>query len=494
VTAEDVQHAAEAYLKSSNMTIAEFIPDSKPDRSEIPAKRDLAAMLKDYKGDAAMAQGEAFDPSPANVESRVQRSRLASGMKLSLLPKQTRGNTVNATIRLHFGTLDRLKGLDIPSGLAMQTLIRGTQNKNRQQIQDELDRLQARVNIGGGATGVTATIETTKNNLPAVMRLVAEVLREPSFPETELEQTRKLILTSIQNAISEPQVLASLELQRTLYPHPKGDIRATMTLQEEIDDMQKVTIDEVRKFYRDFAGGSNAEMSVVGDFDIQAVRSLAAELFGSWRSPGPYERVTDPYQKIPAVNRSIETPDKQNAMFVAGIRLNLSSNDADYPALVLANYMLGGGFLNSRLATRIRQKDGLSYGISSGLTAATKEKNGSFRIQAIAAPQNIDKVEAATKEELEKAIKDGFTAEEVTAAKAGWLQSQNVNRSGDGALAAMLSVRDFDDVTMTWDADLEKKVSALTPQPILDALRRHLDLTALSIIKGGDFKKAASAK
>jgi zinc protease len=162
--------------------------------------------------------------------------------------------------------------------------------------------------------------------------------------------------------------------------------------------------------------------------------------------------------------------------------------------MVLANYMLGGGFLNSRLATRIRQKDGLSYGISSGLTAASKEKNGSFRIQAIAAPQNIDKVEAATKEELEKAIKDGFTAEEVTAAKAGWLQSQNVNRSSDGALASLVSARDFDDVTMTWDADLEKKVSALTPQQILDALRRHLDLTALSIIKAGDFKKTATAK
>jgi zinc protease len=419
---------------------------------------------------------------------------LSSGMKLSLLPKQTRGNTVSATIRLHFGTLDRLKNLDVPSGLAMQTLIRGTQKKNRQQIQDEFDRLQARVNIGGGGTGLTATIETTKNNLPGVLRLVAEVLREPSFPEAEFEQIRKLTLTSIQNALSEPQVLASVELQRTLYPHPKGDIRAAMTLQEEIDEVQKATVDEARKFYRDFVGASNAEVVVVGDFDSQAMRSLVEELFGAWRSPGPFERVTDPYQKIAAVNKSIETPDKQNAMFAAGIRLNLSNNDADYPAMVLANYMLGGGFLNSRLAVRIRQKDGLSYGISSGLTAASKEKNGSFRINAIAAPQNIEKVEAAAKDELEKALKDGFTAEEVTAAKAGWLQAQNVNRSGDGPLAGMLGARDFDDVTMTWDADLERKVSALTPQQILDSMRRHLDLSALSIIKAGDFKKAATAK
>ena len=104
-----------------------------------------------------MAQGEAFDPSPANIETRVQRTKLPSGMKLSLLPKQTRGNTVSATIRLHFGTLARLNGQDATGTIAMQLLMRGTQKKNRQQIQDEFDRLKARVSVGGGATTAAAT-------------------------------------------------------------------------------------------------------------------------------------------------------------------------------------------------------------------------------------------------------------------------------------------------------------------------------------------------
>ena len=142
-------------------------------------------------------------------------------------------------------------------------------------------------------------------------------------------------------------------------------------------------------------GASNAELSVVGDFDAEEIGRLAGELFGAWKSPGSFEKVTDPYRKIEPVNRSIETPDKQNAMFVAGLRLDLSNTDADYPALVLANYMLGGGFLNSRLATRIRQKEGLSYGISSSLSAASKVNDGSFLVNAIAAPQNVAKVEAA---------------------------------------------------------------------------------------------------
>jgi zinc protease len=271
-------------------------------------------------------------------------------------------------------------------------------------------------------------------------------------------------------------------------------VRSTDTPQEAIEKVQKATLDDARKFYREFVGASDAELSVVGDFDAPEITRLAGELFGTWKSPGSFEKVTDTYQKIAPVSRSIETPDKQNAMFVAGLRLNLSNTDADYPALVLANYMLGGGFLNSRLATRIRQKEGLSYGISSNLSAASKEKNGTFMVNAIAAPQNVAKVEAAVKEELEKAVKDGFTAEEVAAAKSGWLQSRKVARSADNALAGTLAAHDFDEVTMRFDADLENRVGALTPQQIQDALKRHLDMQALSIVKAGDFKKAAAAQ
>ncbi|HLX44767.1 MAG TPA: insulinase family protein, partial [Bryobacteraceae bacterium] len=210
-------------------------------------------------------------------------------------------------------------------------------------------------------------------------------------------------------------------------------------------------------------------------------------------TPAPYQRVTDPYRKLDVVNRSIETPDKENAWFMAGIRLNIMNNDPDYPALVLGNYILGGGFLNSRLAVRIRQKEGLSYGVGSNVTASSLEKDGSFRVYAIAAPQNVAKVEAACKEEIEKAIKDGFTAEEIAAAKSGWLQSRQVDRADDDALSRTLATRDFEERNMSWDADLEKKVAALTAQQIQEAFKRHLDLTQLTIIKGGDFKKALSA-
>jgi len=491
VTPQDVQRVAAAYLKPSNQTIGEFIPDPKPDRAEIPAKTDVAAVLKDYKGEVAMTAGEAFDPSPKNIESRLQRYTLPSGMKVSLLEKKTRGASVHAVISLHFGDLESLAGKDTAAGLAGATLIRGTAHKNRQQIQDEIDKLKAQLGVNGGTTSANVSIETTHENLPAVLRLAGEILKEATLPESEFEQIRKQQLTQLDFAKTEPQTLAFTEIGRTMYPYPKGDVRATLSIPEEIEEVKSVKLEDAKAFYKQFYGASNGELAVVGDFDPAEVKKEVATLFGEWKSPAKYERIKYGFQKIVPVNQTIETPDKQNAVFIAAQRLHISDKDPEYPALVMGNYMLGGGFLNSRLATRIRVKDGLSYGVGSSLSAKSHEEDGEFQAFAIAAPQNVAKVEAAFTEEMKRALDGGFTQKELDDDRTGWLQGQQVNRSEDNSLVRMLTNRDYDGRTMAWDEELEKKIAALTPDDIGKAVRRTIDLTQVSIVKAGDFKKAA---
>ena len=112
-------------------------------------------------------------------------------MKVTLLTKKTRGASVHAVVRLHFGDVESLKNQDIPAILAGRLLMRGTSSKNRQQIQDEIDRVKAQINIAGSATGANATVETTRENLPAALRLVAEMFKDSVFPENEFEEVRK---------------------------------------------------------------------------------------------------------------------------------------------------------------------------------------------------------------------------------------------------------------------------------------------------------------
>ena len=487
----DVQRVATYYTKAANRTVGVFIPVEQPDRAEIPAAPDLVSTFKDFKGNAAVSAGEVFDASPANIESRLRRVTLPGGMKIVLLPKQTRGDTVSAVIRLSFGDDKSLAGQSTVAQMAGQLLMRGTTIHTRQQLQDELDRLKARMFVGGGATGVTANIETIAANLPAVLALAAEVLRQPAFSPVEFDTLRQQALASIENQKTEPQAIIPRAFQQHLTPYPKGDVRYIPTIDEEAEALRSLTIDQVKQFHSSFYGASNAELGVVGDFDPEAIMKTASTAMGSWKSPKPFTQVKNPYRRIEPVSQVFETPDKANAIFMAGTRINISDDHPDYPSLVFANYLLGQG-INSRLFARIRGKEGLSYGVGSSFSVGPEEDNATFVANAISAPENASKVEASFRDELATILRDGFSDAEITAGKASWLQGQQLNRDQNAALASRLVTQLHFGRTMTWDAEMEKKVQALTSQQVSAAMRRHIDIAAMTFMKGGDFKKAAA--
>jgi zinc protease len=491
VTPEDVKRVATNYLKSSNRTVGQFIPTAKPERAEIPnvSGDELAGMLKDYKGNAAISAGEAFDPSPANIENRTTRAAIG-GLKVAFLTKENRGDSVIANITLQFGDEKSLMNRSTAAGFVGQLLQRGTMKRTRQQIQDELDRLKARVFIGGGAANAVASIETTRANLPAVIRLVGEILREPAFPNNEFETLKQQTLTGLESQRSEPTSVAFNFLSQHFNIYPKGHPNYSKTLDEQIADVKSLTLDDVKAFYKDFYGASNGQMTIVGDFDRKEVAAAATEVFGNWKSPRPFLRIKNEYRDVAAVNKSLETPDKSNAFFVVRLNLKLRDDNPEYPALILGNYILGGSGLNSRIFDRLRGKEGLSYGAGSSLFANSLDETGSFLATAIYAPENVGRLEAAFNEEIARLLKDGLTAEEITAAKQGWTQARQVSRAQDRELSSRLNSYLYLDRTLAWDTELERKVQALTPEQVNAAMRKYLTPDKFTIIKAGDFAKA----
>ncbi len=484
----DVQKAAEKYFIQSNRTSGIFIPDKNPIRAEIPNSPDVAAMVKDYKGAPAVAQGESFDPSPANIDKRTARGSLG-GIKIAFLEKKTRGNQVTLLLQLHFGNEKSLQNKEVAAGLAGQMLMRGTAKHTRQQLKDAFDKMKAQVMVMGGVDSVMARITTTKENLKPAIDLVSEVLREPSFPQDEFDKLKQEELAQLESNKSEPQALAMVSLQKHLSPYPKGDPRYAMSIDEQIEETKAVTLDDAKSFYKEFYGASNGELSVIGDFDSESTQNQVKTLFGDWKSPKPYARVVNSYSNIKPFTNVIETPDKTNTMWVSGMLLKLTDTDADFPAMVLGNFILGQG-MNSHLFARIRDKEGLSYGVGSAMQSTPKEDVSKFFAYAICNPQNAPKVEASFKDELKKIIDQGYTAAEVEAAKKSWAQGRQVSRANDGELIGRLTNGLYFGRTLAFDAEMEAKVKALTPEQIQAAMKKLLDLDGLSYVRAGDFKKA----
>ncbi len=490
VTPAEVARVAKTYFVPSNRTVASFIPETEPLRAEIPPAPAIETLVANYKGDDVVAAGEAIDPSPAALEARIQRAKWPGGLNVALLPKQTRGAVVRAELTLRFGDPEQLRGKRATSMAAGTLLIRGTVNRSRQQIADELTRLKARMFTAGGVGSVTLTLETVRANLPAVLALAAEVLREPAFASVEFERYQQQQIAAYEAQRGDPQTLAGLQLQRHFRPLPADNPRAVLLPDEAIAGLRAVTVEDVKTFWREVAGASNGEFVVVGDFDAAAVQQLGQQLFGSWKSPRPYRSLPREAVKAEPVNELILTPDKANAYFTAGLQIAVTDAHADYPALALAGYMLGGHSA-SRLYLRIRGKDGLSYGPSASFTVAPRERLGTFTASAIANPPNIPKVELAFREEMERVLKDGFAADEVERARNGWLQSRQLQRSRDETLLSTLQSQARYGRTMQFIADLDRKVGELTAAQVTEALRRHFDLAQVSVFKAGDFKKGA---
>ncbi|MGE0876879.1 MAG: M16 family metallopeptidase, partial [Burkholderiales bacterium] len=483
VSVADVQRVAAQYLKPDNRVLGTFVPTAQPDRAEIPATPDVAAAVAAYKGSAAAQQGEVFDPTPQNIEARLVRRTLANGIRVALLPKKTRGATVIVNMSLHWGDEASKQGRSTACSLAGSMLMRGTQKRSRSELRDAFDRLKANTSISLDG----AAVETRRDSLADTLRLVAEVLREPAFPESEFEELRRAQISGAESRRSDPGAIAGENLSRHLNPYPRGHWLYSHTLEEQIDELKRVTREDAMRCHRELVGATGADFAAVGDFDAGELMRLVEDLFGDWKNPVPYQRVRARHFEQPALERELRTPDKANAVLRAGVSVRMRDDHPDFPALVLGNYLLGGTSAG-RIPQRVREKEGLSYSTYSSFSANPQDETGLFSMASIFAPSNKGRVEAALREELSRALAKGFSAEEVETAKQGFLESRRVARAQDRSLAWRLDMYLFLDRTFAWDIEFEKRIAALTPRDIHEAMKRHIDLARLSVVKAGDFR------
>lgn len=502
VTVDDLVRVAKAYFKPSNRTVGVFIPSEMPDRTVVPETPDLESLLKDLKSEKLVSQGEAFEPTPANIEGRLIRAKLSNGLRMVVLPRKTAGDNIMAALDLRFGDEISLSGKNAAAQMVASLLMRGTRSKTRQQLQDAIDKLNARISVGGGAGGgrgpaggfasissIGASVEAKKENFYSALRLAVEILREPAFPESEFDQIRRQRLAALDSMRTEPGALASIVLARRMSPFADGHPLYSRTLEEQAEEWRKLTLGDVKKYYSEFYGASTGELAVLGPVDTAELSKIAGDLFGAWNSLTKFTRIVAPYKPVDGFNEKLETPDKENAQFEVAMRLRVNDESPEYPALLLANYMFGGT-ISSRMPNRIRNMEGLSYGASSRIGIPSYGESASFAATISSNPANTPKVEASFTDEIRKSLKEGFTQAELDAAKKAYLDLLKVSRSQDGSLLRLIATREERGRTMKWDEDMEAKLKAVTRDQVNAAWRKHIDPAKLVIVKAGDFRKA----
>jgi zinc protease len=486
----DVQRVATQYLLNTNRTLGVYLPTDKPQRAPAPTAVGVAQQLTDFKPAAAAAVAEAFEATPANIDRRTQRFTVG-GVQAALLPKGTRGGAVNAVLTLRFGDEKTLFGQGEVPGSVAALLDKGTKTMTREQFQDRLDQLKTEIGITPGVGQVTVQLVSRREHLPAAIALVGEMLRAPAFSPEILDEVKQQALAGIERQRKEPQAVAHNAVARVGNPYPRGDVRHERTFDEMVADVNAVTIEKVREFHGRFYGARRAQFAAVGDMDAAAVRQALEKALGDWNAGMAYTRVPDPIHAVPPQRLLLQVPDNQNATMLAKLDVPLSDNDDDYPALMMANHLLGSGG-SSRLWKRIREVEGLSYDVRSFIQWETVEPHSEWLSTAIFAPSNQPKVEAAWKDELARVLKDGFTAQELAEGQRGLLSQRRLSRAQDARVAGLWAMNLYLDRTFQKSAQVDAALEKLTLAEVNAALRKYLKPEQFVTAFAGEFKPATA--
>ncbi|WP_457418656.1 M16 family metallopeptidase [Roseateles sp. P5_E7] len=491
-TLDGVNAALRQWLLPSNRTLGRLYATAKPERTPLALPVAAADALKDYTPKAAVAAGETFDTRPANIDRRTERYQLKNGLRVALVPKRSRGETVELALNLHYGTADSLRGKRTEAALLGDALPLGTKQRTRAQIADTFDKLKTTVRTQSGpVSGTHVTLSGRRPQLAEALTLLAEVLREPSFPPAEVEQLTRQQIAGLEESSQQPQAVASRDLQRAVTAaYPADDPRYVASFAEAIAALKAVTPEKLQAFHREFLGAAHGELVLVGDFDPAEVKPLLERLFGGWSAPQAYTRIPQPLPPLQGAKLNATLKDKPNAMVMGGLLLPLDDDNADHAALRIAVHVLGASGFDSRLLTRLRQKEGISYGAGAWLNASSFDVNGQIGMAAIFAPENRSRVEAALNDELARFVRDGITQAELDTAKRAMKAQSDTWRSEDGAVAGAIAGHLERGRQFKWNADLDARGEALTLAQVNAAIKRWVDPAKANWSWAGDLDKA----
>ena len=490
LTLADIQKTAKNYYLTTNRTWGKFIPDANSQRTKVPEVGDIASLVDNYKGKIQDKSAGNFDASVDNILKITEEGKLTSGGKYVLLEKPAKGDKIEGRLLLRMGNESSLSEKSLVATITARMLKTGTKTKTKQQINDLLNQYKTNLYFYANVDGLFAYVSTDKSNFKNSLDMLNDILRNPTFTADEFEKVKLEMKAEYETYKSDPRMVANEKLLEATAKYPKTHPYYSSTTDENLAKLSTVKLDEIKEFYRKFYGGAASYTALVGGIDKQVAKDFLKNTLDNWSPQIDFKRIATEYFDVKSISQTIQINDKTNAAVMGNLNLNIGENNPDYPAVDIANEMLGGGaFLSSRIPQRLREAEGMSYGAGTYVSGNHFDQTGTWGLYAFFNPSFKDKMDTAIKEEIQKAIDKGFTKEEFDSSLKSWLQGRQTNLSMDNFLSYQLMDYLEQGKTFKDYLDYENKVKGLNVTKVNDILKKYFDMNKFVLIYAGDFTK-----
>lgn len=363
-------------------------------------------------------------------------------------------------------------GDNLRQELTVSLLDKGTEQRDRFELARVLEDCGAKLDLSSDGLYVQVSGHALVDDLPRIVDVMAEMLRDPTFDAEEFRKARAQVAADIQRRMEKTSAQASSALSRRIFP--EGHPNHSPAPETALERLQRLTVDDVRAYHDEHFGSTEWTLAVVGDLEHEQVESVVAESFDGWGThdaPASYETEAAPEE----VGRSVlPMPDKSNVDVRLGHAIPIQRDHDDYPALYVGNYILGGDFA-ARLMSTVRDERGLTYHIGSGLSGVTTRYSGYWQTRLTLSHDAVDEGIATTKDVIRAFVAEGATEDELEAKKTTITGSYSVGLATTQRLAQSIltnAERGFD---ISYLDRFPEEIRALSLQEVNDAVQRYLD-------------------
>lgn len=376
---------------------------------------------------------------------------------------------------------------DLAQHLVADLLDKGTKHRGRFAIAEALEGRGAQLSFYPDTLRVGFSGRVLKDDLPDVLAILAEQLREPLLDPDEFAKEQAKAIAGVQHAMDSTAAQASGALKRHLFraDHPNH----VRPLEEELAELEKLTLEQIKAYHAAHFGSDELKITFAGDLDADIVTEAVRSHLGDWPAHGRAAKFAPDTELVPPARESVPMAEKQNLDVWMGHTLNLHRDDDDFLPLYVGNNVLGGNF-SARLMQTVRDEMGLTYGIGSSLAGIAIEHSGYWRIDVSLSSENLKRGIEATQDVVRDFVAGGITGDELDEKKTTIAGSHVVGLATTGGLAARLLVNAERGFPVSYLDDYPERVKALSLEEVNRAIQHYFKPEALSTAVAGTLPDA----